>query len=167
MGSDDERHLFRELLADVTPLEQDGVPPPPRRTRPPQAGGEVRRDAFQRADFAERPDSFHRGGLRRTTLRQLRRGDFHPQSRIDLHGYARDRAQRTLEAFLERALDHGITCALVIHGKGTRSEQRVAVLRQMVRAVLGDHPGVLAYTPARPQDGGEGAVYVYLKAPRN
>lgn len=162
MGENDDRDLFRKTFADVKPLEQDRVAPT-RPIQPPRRREERSQNHFHRADYSAHPDSFHRGGLQRATLRNFRRGGIRPECRLDLHGYPRDRAQRTLEAFLYRAGTRGHRCVLIIHGKGQRSEARVAVLRQMVRAVLFADPEVIAYFPAQPRDGGEGAVYAYLK----
>ena len=161
-AGDQDTRRFHELLDGVTPIEQDRVVPVRRPSDPCQSD---HRDRFEAVDFTEQPDSFHAGGLQHGMLRRLRRGELRPTARIDLHGYRRDRAQRMLEAFIDRAADHGERCVLVIHGKGSRSESRVAVLRQMMRAVLVRHPLVLAYCPATLHDGGEGATYVCLKRP--
>lgn len=162
MSDDDDRRQFRAFLDGVTPIEQDRVVPARSRV-PSNARPTVARARFSAVDFTEQPDVFHAGGLQHGALRRLRRGDIRPGARLDLHGYRRDRAQRQLESFLDRAVAHGERCVLVIHGKGSRSESQIAVLRQMVRAVLVRHPMVLAYCPAAIPDGGEGASYVYLK----
>lgn len=161
-GEDDDRRPFHAFLDGVTPIEQDRVlPARPRLT--PNERSIAGRERFTAVDFSEQPDVFHAGGLQHGILRRLRRGDIRPGAHLDLHGYRRDRAQRMLEGFLERALAQGQQCVLVIHGKGSRSESQIAVLRQMVRAVLVRHPMVLAYCPASVPDGGDGATYVYLK----
>lgn len=161
MGGDDDAR-FADLVDDVVPLEQDRVAPervaPRRRPVPAPA-------SFVAAPLVEQPASHHAGGVQRGVLRQLRRGEIRPVARLDLHGYRRDGAQRLLEAFLAEAAAAGERCVLVIHGKGSRSAERVAVLRQMTRAVLVHHPLVMAYAPAVIRDGGEGALYALLRRP--
>jgi DNA-nicking Smr family endonuclease len=45
-----------------------------------------------------------------------------------------------------------------------RSPQKTSVLRQLVRGWLAQRDEVLAYCQAKPQDGGEGALMVLLRA---
>ncbi len=164
MPHDDDRRRFREFLEGVTPIEQDRiVPERTRSTGPARVREPVSERRFEAVDFSEQPDSFHAGGLQRGVLRKFRRGEIRPAARLDLHGYRRDRAQRMLESFVDRAASRGDKCILVIHGKGSRSQTSEAVLRQMVRAALMRHPMVLAYCPAILRDGGDGATCVYLK----
>jgi DNA-nicking Smr family endonuclease len=51
-----------------------------------------------------------------------------------------------------------------VHGRGLRSPGRVGVLKTLVRGWLAHRADVLAYCQARPQDGGEGALMVLLRA---
>ncbi len=52
----------------------------------------------------------------------------------------------------------------IIHGKGYRSGARGPLLKIAVNLWLRRHPDVMAFTSARPIDGGTGAVYVLLRA---
>jgi DNA-nicking Smr family endonuclease len=52
----------------------------------------------------------------------------------------------------------------IIHGKGYRSGARGPVLKTAVDSWLRRHTDVMAFTSARPIDGGTGAVYVLLRA---
>jgi len=51
-----------------------------------------------------------------------------------------------------------------VHGKGYRSGARGPILKVAVDTWLRRHPDVMAFTSARPIDGGTGAVYVLLRA---
>jgi len=53
-------------------------------------------------------------------------------------------------------------CVRIIHGKGRRSGPRGPVLKNMVSKVLQKTAAVVAFTSARPIDGGTGALYVLL-----
>lgn len=104
--------------------------------------------------------------LDKRTLIRLRRGLVPVEAVVDLHGHTQDEAHRNLEAFLATSQRGGRRCVLVITGKGARSE---GVLRAAVPRWLNQQPNrgrVLAFAYASPAHGGEGALYVLLKRPR-
>ena len=101
-----------------------------------------------------------------TELRRLRRGLQPIDGRVDLHGSTVDEARVRLEVFLRTMRTRGERCVLVIHGKGRNSAGGVAVLRGEVSAWLSQGASsahVAAFTTARREDGGEGAMYVLLR----
>jgi len=101
-------------------------------------------------------------GVDRRELKKLRRGDYAPTDRIDLHGLKSASAIATVDRFVStRRARHRVVA--IVHGRGLRSTDNVAVLRPKVRAHLAAHAGVLAYTAAPPSDGGDGVTYVLLK----
>ncbi len=81
-------------------------------------------------------------------------------------------AHHALLGYLEHCHRHDRRVVLVITGKGTfrrGEEQAGGVLRQSVPRWLSETPlreKVLAWQPAQPRDGGEGALYVLLKRRR-
>ncbi len=67
-------------------------------------------------------------------------------------------------------MKRGLRCLRVIHGKGLGSIGREPVLKGKVRAWLVQKEEVIAFSQARPHDGGAGAVLVLLQpggAPRH
>lgn len=108
-----------------------------------------------------------RNGLAQTTLRDLRRGRWVIQDEVDLHGLNREQARHLIAGFLHTCLHQGKRCVRIVHGKGHGSPQKLSILRQLVRGWLAQRNEVLAYCQAKPQDGGEGALLVLLRAPRN
>jgi DNA-nicking Smr family endonuclease len=98
-------------------------------------------------------------------VRSMRRGMLPIDGRLDLHGLTAAQAQEKLVEFLRTMRTRNERCVLVIHGKG----ERVAgsgVLRGEISAWLSQGKArehVLAFTTAREDDGGEGAVYVALR----
>jgi DNA-nicking Smr family endonuclease len=63
------------------------------------------------------------------------------------------------------AAEAGLRCALVIHGRGQRSESG-PVLKQALTRWLAEPPlgaRVMAFASATPADGGAGATYVLLR----
>jgi DNA-nicking Smr family endonuclease len=108
-------------------------------------------------------------GLDRRLVRRLRAGDFAFQSHLDLHGMTAEHARAAVDAFLTRAHKNGQRCVLIIHGRGLNSKDQVPVLKQRVTTWLSRGSWarlVLAFTSARPCDGGAGALYVLLRRQR-
>ena len=109
-------------------------------------------------------DSFLRNGLPRTLLRDLRRGRWSIQDHVDLHGMNRHEAHAQVALFIAEALAAGKRCLRIVHGRGHGSPGREAILRQWVKVWLGRCQEVLAFCHAPPNDGGDGALWVLLKA---
>jgi DNA-nicking Smr family endonuclease len=108
--------------------------------------------------------SFHRPGVRMRTLKHLRRGLYPIEEQLDLHGLSQAAARDSLGEFLEQSRGAGYRCVRIVHGKGYRSGARGPILKIAVNTWLKRHPDVMAFTSARPIDGGTGAVYVLLRA---
>jgi DNA-nicking Smr family endonuclease len=108
--------------------------------------------------------AFQRAGVRIQEMRKLRRGLIPADAELDLHGLTQAAARDSLERFLIATRDARIRCVRIIHGKGSRSAGRGAVLKTAVDAWLRRHSDVLAFTSAKPIDGGTGALYVLLRA---
>ncbi|MCP5228965.1 Smr/MutS family protein [Accumulibacter sp.] len=109
-------------------------------------------------------DSFLRSGLPRSMLRDLRRGRWSIQDHVDLHGLNRHQAHEQVMLFIAASLAAGRRCLRIVHGRGNGSPGREAILRQLVKVWLGRCKDVLAFCHAPPCDGGDGAMWVLLKA---
>ena len=105
---------------------------------------------------------------------KLKRGKLKPEARIDLHGMTLAQAHPALIAFLMDARARGKRLVLVITGKGRVNDweapmpARAGRLRHDVPRWLSLPPlgsVVLQVAPAHRRHGGEGALYVYLRAP--
>jgi len=99
------------------------------------------------------------------TARALRKGKWEIDKKIDLHGKTQAEAKTALEKFILTAQRQDKRTLLVITGKGSRSAGG-GVLRRMLPQWLEVPPlkgVVLALTPARPEDGGDGAFYLRLR----
>jgi DNA-nicking Smr family endonuclease len=108
--------------------------------------------------------SFRRAGVAPDVLRRLRRGQWAIQAQVDLHGMTRDEARERLSHFVRDAVQRGLRCVRVVHGKGNGSPGREPVLKGKVRAWLTQKAVVVAFTQARPAEGGAGALVVLLSA---
>ncbi len=123
--------------------------------------------AFETAPRSGGTEGWARG-TDRALVARLRKGDPPPTWEIDLHGFTADEARADLRDAVREAYDEGERCGLVIHGQGHGSEGG-PVLRAGVPAWLSAPPIgrlVLAFTPARPAEGGVGATVVLLRRRR-
>lgn len=104
-------------------------------------------------------------GIDRATAERLKRGRYPIDGHLDLHGMTQAEAHRALFRAVAGARAAGRRCLLVITGHGRISG---GVLKAAVPRWLGE-PGlrshILAIAPARPHDGGSGALYVLLRRP--
>ena len=76
---------------------------------------------------------------------------------LDLHGMVRHEAGMVVREALEACRRDGVHRLRIVHGKGT------GALRDEVRFLLEGSPLVADFRTARPRDGGEGAVEVWLE----
>lgn len=104
----------------------------------------------------------YRPGLSLLRRKKFRRGEIAVESSVDLHGLTEAEGRRELTRFLDRAVDGGQRCVMVVVGKGLRSPGK-PVLRDMAAGMLSRRPEVLAFAPAATRDGGAGALYVLLR----
>lgn len=109
-------------------------------------------------------DSFLRNGVSRNVLRDLRRGRWSIQNHIDLHGLNRHEAHDAVSRFLAESQLANKRCLRIVHGRGYGSPGREGILRQLVKSWLSRRKDVLAFCHAPSFDGGEGALWVLLRA---
>jgi DNA-nicking Smr family endonuclease len=185
--------LFHAVVADVTPLRPEPLlvtdPRPAKLNKKPKAkvdgpGGSINsvvkpvspRSVFPAA-LADH-DAGRAPGLDRRSALRLQRGKTVIDGRIDLHGMTQSQARSALSTFVTSGHRHGHRCLLVITGKGRRPKagsdapwgSEPGILRRMVPNWLEEPPiagCVLAYSPAQPEHGGSGALYVLLKRRRD
>jgi DNA-nicking Smr family endonuclease len=177
---DEDLRAFLEAVGEVAPVRagKTRAPPPP-----PRAADQVRLtreddEALTRLaelvagegalELAEAGDFLEGAvpGFDERVRRKLRAGAFAAQARLDLHGLTREEAQGALERFVDRSRLAGHRCVLVVTGRGLHSPDQVPVLRAGVQGWLSGGRSarhVLAFSTARPQDGGAGALYVLLR----
>jgi DNA-nicking Smr family endonuclease len=170
-----ERGLFASSVGQVIPLRKPAAPHPsrPRPAPLPQQReadeaavlAESISDEFDAESLLETDDTlaFRRPDVGADVVRKLRRGVWALQAQLDLHGLRREEARERLGAFLRESARAGLRCVRVIHGKGNGSPGREPVLKGKVRHWLVQRDEVLAFTQARPVDGGAGALIVLLK----
>lgn len=178
-GGDDDDDLFRRALADAAPLKRRRPQPakPAAKTKTPPARKTAKKKAAPVA--VPRPVPVSRpkpppeiaagdyAGMDRRTADRFRRGQLPIEARLDLHGMYQDTAHDALSGFITENAARGKRCVLVITGRGSREGS--GVLRERLPQWLNQPPcraHVLAFTPARPQHGRDGAFYVLLRRKR-
>ena len=105
-------------------------------------------------------------GFSRKLMQKLKKGQFPVQDYVDLHGLTKQDAELKIRDFLLQSNRLGLRCVLVVHGRGLNSEDNIPVLKERLPAWLSRGPIkkiVLAFSTARPYDGGTGAIYILLR----
>ena len=184
IGADNEEDVFRREMADVQPLPGSGrvrvspLPPTPAMQPVTDPDAEVVAELSEliagTGDFdITNTTEFTEGavvGLDRRLVRRLRNGEFAYQSHLDLHGLTAEQARTVLNRFLAEAHQRGHRCVLIVHGRGRNSKDQFPVLKHRLSTWLARGAWarlVLAFTSARPCDGGAGALYVLLRRQRH
>lgn len=157
MAPDDEE-LLRQWMEGVVPLSD--------RARVPQAPQPAPAPAKRAAPrIAIDGDEGRAHGVNDRLMARLRSGGFEVEQQIDLHGARAEAARQQVAQRVRAAATAGVRCMLIIHGRGVHSGG-APVLRDLVVATLRGGACarfVLAFCPALPRHGGDGAMYVLLR----
>jgi DNA-nicking Smr family endonuclease len=178
-GQETDSELWERVAESAKPLAKGRAMRPDH--RPKQQASEVDKDSARvplkpapKAAVKHAP-TVRAEPLNRQTARQLERGRLAVDARLDLHGMRQRDAHAALRRFLKSAQQKGHRHVLVITGKGAdldemrpfyAPEER-GVLRQAVPHWLGQPDlahVVISYAEAPRRLGGEGALYVRLRA---
>lgn len=170
---EDDKALFRNSVQGVRRLKDDrhqpvSVRPKPIPVRHGKNEQDMPDDMFSdswRAEDVETGDEllFARTGIQQRVIKQLRRGRYRIDAELDMHGMTVDQARLTLTDFIKHCLASGARCIRIVHGKGHGSSSKLPILKNKVNSWLRQCDEVLAFSSARPEDGGAGALYVLLK----
>lgn len=173
-----QSRLFADAIGKVTPLVApvrapiSPTPPEPiarQRVKDEEnALKESLSDAFEPYALLDTDEtlSFSRPGVGADVMRKLRKGHWHIQAQLDLHGLRQDQAREAVGQFVRDSHKAGLRCIRVVHGKGLGSEGKAPVLKSKVPRWLAQKQEVIAYVQARPVHGGAGALLVLLNAAR-
>ena len=94
---------------------------------------------------------------------------------IDLHGYALDEANKTIENFINKAYLESVNKLIVVTGKGNHSKNErdpyvskdLGILKYSVPEFISNNSALMnkinEITDAKIEDGGSGAFYIFLK----
>jgi len=181
--SRDEAALWKAVTKDVRRIARKAPPPAP---EPVGAAGEKEQ---KHRKLKKSPDAVAKprpgamapqgpaapalthgraAGVDKRTVERLRRGRIPIDAEIDLHGHTQEEAHRALSAFISRQAGASRRCVRIVTGKGAFREGG-GVLKTAVPRWLNESPlreKILAFSHARRDDGGEGALYVLLRRKR-
>ncbi|MGF1716953.1 DNA endonuclease SmrA [Photobacterium chitinilyticum] len=175
MSDSDELDLFREMMADVSPIKQDQI-----ETAHKHQVTEAhlaRRLAAQTLSDSDpeylsldhatmlKPDDmieFKRDGVQEGVFRKLRLGKYEIQARLDLHRKTLKQARDEVLHFLKQCQRMDIRTVIIVHGKGERSNPP-ALMKSYVATWLEQIADVMCFHSALRQHGGNGALYVMIK----
>jgi DNA-nicking Smr family endonuclease len=165
-----ELALWRHTVHDVRPLDPERAEPPaatlPTPPPAPDPAPAARPGPPAARAAAAPPAPPPSLSADRRLLHKLQRGHWPVAARLDLHGLTQAEAHARLVGFIDAQHAKGARCVLVITGRGLRSGGilRAETPRWLASGALAGK--VLAWTAARPGQGGEGALYVLLRRQR-
>ncbi|VTU08069.1 Smr domain [Actinobacillus indolicus] len=169
MLENDELALFREAIKGTKKIKQDTFVP---KAEPRKKVNEIR-ELKEKADtlfyfsdeyeplLTEENDKvkYRREDVDPYILKQLRRGDFHPELFLDLHGLTKEMAKKELASLILACEREGIYCASIMTGYGTMA------LKYQIPRWLVQHPKVIALHQAPREWGGDAAILILVEQP--
>lgn len=168
--NDKDKALWAHVTKDVKPLEDRFQNKQNENVRPELKNRENRDNETPSNRATQKPKS---NEIDYRTAQRLKKGQVPIDGRLDLHGMTQNQAFDALQSLIPRAYTAEKRCLLIITGKGTRrsasADEKPGVLKQKVPHWLSETPlnhYVLKIQTAHVKDGGEGALYVYLRRNR-
>ena len=176
MIDDDEFKSFREEMKDVRPIKRKekvdlrkvDTPEPSLIHRRQMAvkveTGHQNQLTEEIIDLVHPLDilEYRTDGVSIGVYRNLKRGQYPLDARLDLHRKKMLEAREEVFQFIQDCQKYDVRCGIILHGKGELSEPK-AFLKSCVNTWLKQIPQVIAFHSAQKQHGGVGAVYVLIK----
>lgn len=104
-------------------------------------------------------------GLNPLIMEKLRSGEYSVQKILDLHGCPVEEADTKFQHFIKEALQSGLYCVKIIHGRGLKSKRGPIIKERLkewiIRAM--HRKWIIAFSSTPMPDGGPGATYILLK----
>ncbi|REL37316.1 endonuclease SmrB [Thalassotalea euphylliae] len=158
----EEKQLFKDEIGKVKRLKQDKVVH--QKKRPTSAVVKANQmttrqvaefhfsDEFEPDLNRTGPMQYVKEGTDSYEAKNLRRGIYHPELILDLHGLTQEHAKREIASLLLACHKEHARCVCIVHGIGNR------ILKNKVPHWLVQHPDVLAFHQAPLEYGGDGAL---------
>lgn len=105
---------------------------------------------------------YRSNGVSLGVFRNLKRGQYPIDARLDLHRMKMLAAREAVYRFIQDCQRFDTRSAIILHGKGELSEPK-AFLKSCVNTWLKQIPEVIAFHSAQKHHGGVGALYVLIK----
>ena len=142
--TEDDKKLWEWLTQNVTPLGQNSMPDTPHKI-------------VRFSDIIK--------NMKPVTVKQKSKNRY--DTVLDLHGMTRNEAFHQMEIVICREKLRGTKTILIITGKGRGKGEGLGILKRKVPMWLSTPKFkklVKGWKQAERRDGGEGAIYVFLKA---
>lgn len=107
--------------------------------------------------------NFKRSGIQHGVFKKLRLGQYDIEARLDLHRKTVEEARQEVFNFVREGVRFGARTVLILHGKGERNPDRIAVIKSFLNKWLQELPDIMAFHSAQAHHGGTGAVYVMFR----
>lgn len=170
-----EEDLFAKEMAGVKPLKRNRARLHKKVEATP--GQQVRRSLAENHQVSKDPLvssevkmlgsndilEYRSDGVQHGVYKKLRLGQYEIEARLDLHRMTVEDARREVFDFLRQCYAYELRTVIILHGKGERNADKVALLKSHLAAWLPQLDEVLAFHSAQRHHGGTGAVYVMLK----
>ena len=113
--------------------------------------------------------------LEKNTLRKIKKGKLKIQSKLDLHGFTVEESKKKVAEFILKNYEYKKRLLLIITGKGKKLDvsegwKGTGKLKKNVPIWLRSvqlSKYILWFDSASPENGGEGALMIYLKKSKN
>ncbi|PCM46263.1 DNA endonuclease SmrA [Marinobacter sp. ANT_B65] len=106
---------------------------------------------------------WQRPGIQNGVFRKFRLGQYPIEARLDLHRMTVEQARKDVYQFIGDCVRYGLRSVIILHGKGERNPDGVAMLKSYLAKWLPELTDVLAFHSAQKRHGGTGAVYVMVR----
>jgi len=167
--------LFSKEMEDVKPIQQDQAHI--EKVNQDTPGKKIRRRLAVATDLRSDPLTsvevpklgsndilcFKQDGIQHGVFKKLRMGKYSIDARLDLHRKSVEESRVEVFGFLRDCYQYELRTAIILHGKGDRSPDKIALLKSHLAIWLPQIDEVVAFHSAQKQHGGTGAVYVLLK----
>ena len=156
--SDDDKKLFRQAVQNMPKKTVVQSKKQEQENTPVEHYSDRLNDETITADDKL---SYFNQTLPHKVRKQLQKGQFAIDDKLDLHNLTVEEARTMVAVFLQQASAQGSRCVLIIHGKGR--DINAPILKNKVKQWLPQSEYVLAFCSCLPKHGGTGAVYVLLR----
>ena len=173
--SEDEDDLFASEMKGVKPLRQNRARLQKKQELTPghivrrslAAHHQLNKDPLASTNVPQLTSNdlleFRRDGVQHGVYKKLRLGRYEIEARLDLHRMTVEQARREVFQFLRECYQYELRTVIILHGKGDRNPDKVALLKSHLSVWLPQIEEVMAFHSAQKHHGGTGAVYVMLK----
>ena len=171
--SDEEKKLFRKVVGKVKRINNNS-----KNSDKPKPSPHVRENKENNIDSSYKIRKarsvrskvngntklkFCRAGENNNIFKRLCQGKIRYEKTKDLHSLTVNEVEHELEEFINNCKHHGLSCVLIIHGKGLGSKEKFPIIKNKLNEFLQEHLMVWGFCSAQQKHGGTGAIYVLFK----